>query len=199
MDDGVCAVCAVCAYGGFNIAMLWMWDTANQETNAGGSGEAYLTEQIMDNGKQDRRGCDGRPKVLSELKQAAREHSEAAIETLAAVINDESTTTAARVAAARAILRRKDTLWTDALRVAVMRASEDGRLLLARISEMRERLAEKGARRPFGPKAWLFWCLVKRREGTWAVGDLADIILRASCAMSNVRDLTFMNWPETES
>ena len=73
------------------------------------------------------------------LKQAAREHSEAAIETLAAVINDESATTAARAAAARAILRRKETLWTDALRDAVMRAGEDGRVLLARIAEKRER------------------------------------------------------------
>jgi hypothetical protein len=55
------------------------------------------------------------------------------------MINDESATTAARVAAARAILRRQDMMWTDALRVAVMRAGEDGRVLLPRIAEKRER------------------------------------------------------------
>jgi hypothetical protein len=91
----------------------------------------------MDSGSSDR-VRDGRFKILTEVKQAAREHSEAAIETLAAVINDESAPTAARVAAARAILGRQDTLWTDALRVAVLRAGEDGRLLLARIAEKRE-------------------------------------------------------------
>jgi hypothetical protein len=103
----------------------------------------------MDNGKSDR----SPDKIFTDVKQAAREHTEAAIETLAAVMNDESAPTAARTAAARAILRRKDMRWTDALRAAVMRAGEEGRLLLARIAEKRERLAEKRARRPFGPKA----------------------------------------------
>ena len=99
-----------------------------------------MADQESDQGRDGRfrNGQSGNP-VLTEVKQAAREHTEAAIETLAAVINDESATTAARAAAARAILRRQDMMWTDALRVAVMRAGEDGRLLLKRIAEKRER------------------------------------------------------------
>jgi hypothetical protein len=64
------------------------------------------------------------------------------------VINDESATTAARVAAARAILGRQDTPWANALRAAVMRAGEDGRLLLARIAEKRERRSAHLAPKP---------------------------------------------------
>ncbi len=71
----------------------------------------------MDSGKSDR-GRDGRfmkgqsgnpggrPKIFTEVKQAAREHTEAAIETLVGVMNNEEATAAARVAAANAILDR---------------------------------------------------------------------------------------------
>ena len=48
----------------------------------------------------------GRPKIFSEVKQAAREHTDAAIETLVGVMNNEEATPAARVAAANAILDR---------------------------------------------------------------------------------------------
>jgi hypothetical protein len=48
----------------------------------------------------------GRPKIFTEVKQAAREHTEAAIETLVGVVNNEEAPTAARVAAANAILDR---------------------------------------------------------------------------------------------
>jgi hypothetical protein len=48
----------------------------------------------------------GRPKIFTEVKEAAREHTEAAIETLVAVMNNEEATAAARVAAANAILDR---------------------------------------------------------------------------------------------
>ena len=60
-----------------------------------------------DNEKSDRTP-DRTPKILTEVKQVAREHTEAAIETLAAMINDESATSGAG-AAARAILGRQDT------------------------------------------------------------------------------------------
>jgi hypothetical protein len=91
----------------------------------------------LSKGQSDKPG--GRPKMFTEVKQAARRQTEAAIETFAAVINDESAPTAARLTAARAILRHQDTPWTDALRAAVRRAGEDGRVLLARIAEKRER------------------------------------------------------------
>jgi hypothetical protein len=48
----------------------------------------------------------GRPKIFTEVKQAAREHTEAAIETLVSVMDDENATASARVAAAVAILDR---------------------------------------------------------------------------------------------
>jgi Family of unknown function (DUF5681) len=48
----------------------------------------------------------GRPKIFTEVKQAAREHTEAATETLVGVMNNEEATAAARVAAANAILDR---------------------------------------------------------------------------------------------
>jgi Family of unknown function (DUF5681) len=48
----------------------------------------------------------GRPKIFTEVKQAAREHTEAAIEALVGVMNNEEATAAARVAAANAILDR---------------------------------------------------------------------------------------------
>jgi Family of unknown function (DUF5681) len=48
----------------------------------------------------------GRPKIFTEIKQAVREHTEAAIETLVGVMNNEDATAAARVAAANAILDR---------------------------------------------------------------------------------------------
>ena len=48
----------------------------------------------------------GRPKIFSEVKQAAHEHTDAAIETLVGVMNNEEATPAARVAAANAILDR---------------------------------------------------------------------------------------------
>ena len=73
---------------------------------------------------------------------------EAAIETLIAIMNDESATAAARVVATRAILRRQDMMWTDALRVAVMSAGEDGRMLLARIAEKRARRRVHSASKP---------------------------------------------------
>jgi Family of unknown function (DUF5681) len=71
----------------------------------------------MDNGNSDRnpdgrfkRGQSGnpggRPKIFTEVKQAAREHTEAAIEALVGVMNNEEATPAARVAAAVAILDR---------------------------------------------------------------------------------------------
>jgi Family of unknown function (DUF5681) len=46
----------------------------------------------------------GRPKIFSEVKQAAREHTEAAIETLASAMNNEKATAAVRMAAGVAIL-----------------------------------------------------------------------------------------------
>jgi hypothetical protein len=48
----------------------------------------------------------GRPKIFTEVKQAAREHTEAAIEALVGVVNNEEAPAAARVAAANAILDR---------------------------------------------------------------------------------------------
>ena len=48
----------------------------------------------------------GRPKIFTEVKQAAREHTEAAIAALVGVVNNEEATAAARVAAANAILDR---------------------------------------------------------------------------------------------
>jgi hypothetical protein len=48
----------------------------------------------------------GRPKIFTEVKQAAREHTEAAINTLVAVMDNEEAPAAARVAAANAILDR---------------------------------------------------------------------------------------------
>ena len=71
----------------------------------------------MDTGKSDRNrdgrfkkgqsgNPGGRPKIFTEVKQAAREHTEAAIETLVGVMNNEEATAAARVAAANAILDR---------------------------------------------------------------------------------------------
>jgi uncharacterized protein DUF5681 len=48
----------------------------------------------------------GRPKIFTEVKQAAREHTEAALQTLLAVVNNEKASAAARVAAANAILDR---------------------------------------------------------------------------------------------
>jgi Family of unknown function (DUF5681) len=48
----------------------------------------------------------GRPKIFTEVKQAAREHTEAAIEALVGVVSNEEAPAAARVAAANAILDR---------------------------------------------------------------------------------------------
>ena len=90
----------------------------------------------MDNGKSGR-SPDGRPKVLTEVEQAAREHTRAAIETLVDISSNENASTSARAAASRAILGR--TPFADALRMELAAAGEDGRLLLARIAEMRER------------------------------------------------------------
>jgi Family of unknown function (DUF5681) len=82
-----------------------------------GSGRAYEWGYTMDNGKSDR-GRDGRfkkgqsgnpggrPKALTEVKQAAREHTETALETLLSVLNNEEAPAAARISAACAILDR---------------------------------------------------------------------------------------------
>jgi hypothetical protein len=43
----------------------------------------------------------GRPKIFTEVKQAAREHTEAALQTLLAVVNNEKASAAARVAELR--------------------------------------------------------------------------------------------------
>jgi hypothetical protein len=79
----------------------------------------------MDNRKSDL-GPDGRPETLTEVEQAAREHTRAAIETLVGIINNDNAPTSARVAAARMVLGRTKTPYADALRDAVMRAGEDG-------------------------------------------------------------------------
>jgi hypothetical protein len=48
----------------------------------------------------------GRPKVLGDVQELAREQSPQAINTLAKIMNDEKTPPAARVAAANALLDR---------------------------------------------------------------------------------------------
>lgn len=48
----------------------------------------------------------GRPKVLEEIKSLAREHSETAINTLAAIAGDPKANASARVAAANVLLDR---------------------------------------------------------------------------------------------
>jgi hypothetical protein len=48
----------------------------------------------------------GRPKVLSEVREAARKHTLAAIDTLLAILRDEQEDARARVAAVNAILDR---------------------------------------------------------------------------------------------
>lgn len=48
----------------------------------------------------------GRPKEIAWLRELAREHTEAAIRTLAAVMNDGGASPSARVAAASALLDR---------------------------------------------------------------------------------------------
>jgi hypothetical protein len=71
----------------------------------------------MDNGNSDRNrdgrfrkgqsgNPGGRPKIFTEVKQAAREHTEAAIAALVGVVNNKEAPAAARVAAANAILDR---------------------------------------------------------------------------------------------
>jgi hypothetical protein len=90
----------------------------------------------MDDGKSDR-PPDGRPEILTEVEQMARKHTKAALETLLHVANKETAPASARVAAANAILGR--TPWADALRMELAAAGEDGRMLLARIAEMRKR------------------------------------------------------------
>jgi hypothetical protein len=73
--------------------------------------------RTMDNGNSDRNrdgrfrkgqsgNPGGRPKIFTEVKQAAREHTEAAIAALVGVVNNEEAPAAARVAAANAILDR---------------------------------------------------------------------------------------------
>ena len=118
------------------------------EMNSAQSNKAQNDQPSPEDNEKSDRTPDRTPKILTEVKQVAREHTEAAIETLAAMINDESATTAARVAAARAILGRQDTPWADALRAAAIRAGEDGRLLLARIAEKRERRSARSAPKP---------------------------------------------------
>jgi hypothetical protein len=92
----------------------------------------------MDNGKSDR-PHGGRPEILTEVERAARVHTKAALEALLAVANNESAPASAREAAARALLHRSETPYADALRMELAAAGEDGRLLLARIAEMREK------------------------------------------------------------
>ncbi len=48
----------------------------------------------------------GRPRVVGEVQDIARQHSKAAIETLAEIMKDSSASVAARVSAAVAILDR---------------------------------------------------------------------------------------------
>jgi Family of unknown function (DUF5681) len=48
----------------------------------------------------------GRPKVMAELKELAREHTAEAIQTLASIMSNPKSTDAARVAAANALLDR---------------------------------------------------------------------------------------------
>ena len=48
----------------------------------------------------------GRPKVLTEIRDLAREHTEAAISTLSKIMEDEDAPAAARVSAAESILSR---------------------------------------------------------------------------------------------
>lgn len=48
----------------------------------------------------------GRPKVVAEVRELARQHTAAAIETLASIMNDREEHARARVAAANALLDR---------------------------------------------------------------------------------------------
>lgn len=48
----------------------------------------------------------GRPKAAARVRDAAREHTEAAIETLVSIMRDDGAASAARVSAASAILDR---------------------------------------------------------------------------------------------
>jgi len=48
----------------------------------------------------------GRPKALHNLQELAREHTEAAIDTLAKIMNDEKAPHSARISAADALLSR---------------------------------------------------------------------------------------------
>jgi hypothetical protein len=98
-------------------------------------------EQTMDNKRSD---SSNGPNVLTEVQRAARVHTKMALETLVAVANKETAPASARVAAANAILGR--TPWADALRMELAAAGEDGRLLLARIAEMRAKRRARSVR-----------------------------------------------------
>src|SRR6516162_6205397 len=93
-------------------------------------------KQTVNNKKS---GSSNGPKVLTEVQRAARVHTKAALEALLAVANKETASASAREAAARALLRRSETPYADALRMELAATGEDGRLLLARIAEMREK------------------------------------------------------------
>jgi hypothetical protein len=71
-------------------------------------------EQAMRGGHRSttwQKGCPspnpgGRPKALHNLQELARQHTEAAIDTLAEVMNDEKAPHSARISAADALLSR---------------------------------------------------------------------------------------------